>query len=106
MKILLIFGAYLICAVAILARQGPTVDNSPFQTVPPAATLSDSLNFRTIVPHFEATDLDGKLWHSSDLQGKVPVVSIWGVYCLPCRAEQPSLQDFFTGRAQRRMFSL
>jgi thiol-disulfide isomerase/thioredoxin len=37
----------------------------------------------------------GKIWRSSDLRDKVTVVSIWGVYCPPCRAEQPSLQDFF-----------
>lgn len=95
MGIVLRCSACLAYAAALLAQQGTTVENSPFQTVPPAPVVSDSLTFSTIVPIFEATDLNGKVWRSSDFRDKVTLVSIWGVYCLPCRAEQPALQDFF-----------
>lgn len=95
MRIVLRCSAYLAYAAASLAQQSATFENSPFHTVPPAPVVADSLTFSTIVPIFEATDLSGKVWRSSDLQGKVTLVSIWGVYCLPCRAEQPALQDFF-----------
>ena len=62
---------------------------------PAPAPDSDSLAFRTTMPDFAARDLSGRTWRAADFQGKLTVVQLWATWCLPCRREQPALQDFF-----------
>jgi cytochrome c biogenesis protein CcmG, thiol:disulfide interchange protein DsbE len=73
----------LFTASALLAQ-------SPFQAPSPA--VSDTLVFRSPLPDFEARDLAGKTWRLADLKGRLTVISIWAVFCLPCRQELPAVQ--------------
>ena len=57
------------------------------QVVPP----SD----RAVAPSFDGELLDGSLFDSSDLDGKVAVINFWGSWCAPCRVETPELQDVY-----------
>lgn len=41
---------------------------------------------------FSGTLLDGQKWSSSQADGKVLVVNVWGAWCPPCQKELPELQ--------------
>ncbi|MFW2372880.1 MAG: TlpA family protein disulfide reductase [Gammaproteobacteria bacterium] len=41
-------------------------------------------------PDFSLTDLDGKLRHISEWDGKVLLVNFWATWCPPCKKEIPA----------------
>jgi thiol-disulfide isomerase/thioredoxin len=47
-------------------------------------------------PDFTFRTLDGQPQHLADTKGKVVIVNLWGTWCLPCRAEMPTLQRLYT----------
>ncbi|MDQ2852333.1 MAG: TlpA family protein disulfide reductase [Actinomycetota bacterium] len=63
--------------------------NGPVVQVPPAKrgkplTISGTL-------------LTGQPWSTSDVQGKVVVLNVWGSWCGPCQGEFAGLQKVWTG---------
>lgn len=43
-------------------------------------------------PGFEALRLDGTVSSLADYRGKVVLLNVWATWCLPCRAEMPSME--------------
>jgi cytochrome c biogenesis protein CcmG, thiol:disulfide interchange protein DsbE len=43
-------------------------------------------------PAFQALRLDGTVSGLADYRGKVLLLNVWATWCLPCRAEMPSMQ--------------
>lgn len=43
-------------------------------------------------PNFEITDVDGKVFRTADLRGRVTVVTFFATWCGPCQKELPHLQ--------------
>ncbi len=46
---------------------------------------------RPLAPEFSGTTLTGSKLSFSDYRGKVVVLNFWGSWCVPCRAEAPTL---------------
>jgi thiol-disulfide isomerase/thioredoxin len=86
--ILIVFAPWM-----MMAQQRTRPVESPFQSVAPA--ISDTLAFRASLADFEAKDVSGRTWRVKNFQGKLTVVVIWSTWCLPCRQEQPELQQFY-----------
>ena len=75
---ILLLAAALTASVAGAQEDASTEGKSPFAPVPPAA--SDSLRFNARLPEFEAQDINGRTWRSSDLRGKLTVIYIWHTF--------------------------
>jgi len=51
-------------------------------------------------PEFSFVSLEGDTVRSLELRGDVIVLNFWATWCLPCRAEMPSLQSLHEDRAE------
>ena len=47
-------------------------------------------------PSFRLKDLNGKEVKLEDHRGKIVFLSFWATWCLPCRAEMPSMEKLYT----------
>jgi thiol-disulfide isomerase/thioredoxin len=47
------------------------------------------------IPDFTVSDLEGKPVSLSDYRGQVVLVNVWAIWCPPCRAELPILQEYY-----------
>lgn len=45
------------------------------------------------LPEFKLKDLNGKVFSSSQLLGKPTLLNYWAIYCVPCVAEFPQLNE-------------
>ena len=45
-----------------------------------------------VLPDFEITDIEGRLWRLSDLKGKSTFVNLWATWCGWCLHELPTVQ--------------
>ena len=51
------------------------------------------MRFEIPLPDFEAKDIDGRVWRSSDLLGKLRVIDLWSTFSP--NFEHPEVQRFF-----------
>ncbi len=46
-------------------------------------------------PDFTLVDLEGNTHKLSEYVGQAVIINFWSVYCVPCRAEMPDLQQVY-----------
>ena len=56
-----------------------------------ASAVVYAAGHRPLAPEFSGTTLTGSKLSFSDYRGKVVVLNFWGSWCVPCRAEAPTL---------------
>ncbi len=84
-----------------VALQAPDVSLTP----PPAGDLTVGLKEGNLAPDFEFSSFDGKRMRLSDLRGRPVLLNFWATWCVPCRAELPSMQDL-QNRYQAQNFAV
>ena len=78
--------------IVVLATGWAGSGNSSVTTVDGnASAVLYSAGHRPLAPEFTATTLTGSKLSFSDYRGKVVVLNFWGSWCVPCRAEAPTL---------------
>jgi len=84
-----------------VARTTANIDESLFSFDPQAtkaklrtAVQKDALtkSIGTEAPNFSMSDLNGKEIELSQLRGKVVLLNFWSSWCVPCRAEMPTIE--------------
>ena len=61
-----------------------------------------------VAPDFQLTLVDGTKVSLADLRGKVVVLNFWATWCVPCRAELPTLDAYYVARQKMglRVFAI
>ncbi len=60
-----------------------------------AACLDTAPQVGKLAPSFELPDVNGKKVTLSEYKGKVILINFWATWCVPCKAEMPSLNNLF-----------
>lgn len=73
--------------IAVLIIGGYAIGSTIF-----AADDKAPLKVGSKPPAFELVDLDGKVRHLSEFEGKPVVINFWGTFCEPCVKEMPEFE--------------
>jgi thiol-disulfide isomerase/thioredoxin len=69
-------------------------ENAKILSVTMATATEEKIAVGGKFPQFSATDINGKRWSNSDVEGKAMVLNLWFTGCGPCRAEMHELSQW------------
>jgi peroxiredoxin len=74
----------------------------------PVSAGSDKVTVGEPAPDFTLTLVDGSKVTRDELRGQVVVLNFWATWCVPCRAELPTLDTYYNMRkdAGLRVFAV
>jgi peroxiredoxin len=90
MTLLFAFGVFLIGTAIILV-----LSNNADKIIQASAPVRQPVELNARAPDLSLTDIDGNNVSLDDYQGSVILVNNWAVWCPPCKAEMPELQEYF-----------
>ena len=96
--VLTVAAAAVVLTGGALAVSHFTTSSSTGGRVVVGNTVRYTPGHQPLVPDFTATSLTGTPIKISDYRGKVQVLSSWGSWCAPCRAEAPTLEVAYEHR--------
>ena|SRR3972149_8973931 len=88
MKSWLLFNLILASGIILLAAcSEPSVEKG----------LGEAPRIGFRAPHFRLKNLDGKEVSLASHKGHVVFINFWATWCIPCRAEMPSMEALYRG---------
>ena len=81
----------VVLAVVLVSGWGGSGNSGVTDVDGSASAVLYSAGHRPAAPEFTATTLTGSKLSFSAYRGKVVVLNFWGSWCVPCRAEAPTL---------------
>ena len=88
-RIIGFFTTSLVSSSEDPSYEATSISNNPTETASseyPSNTLQDA-------PNFKLSDLNGVEVSLSQFQGKAVMMNFWAIWCPPCRAELPLIQE-------------
>ena len=79
--------------LTIIASSNAQTEKSTAPTTLSAPANSPDEKKSTAAPAFKLTSMDGKVFESASLRGKVVILNFWFTGCVPCVAEMPKLNE-------------
>lgn len=89
-------GLVLVGLAAFLLLPGAQADSVPSA---PASAQTIPVEVDFAAPSLTLMDLQGVLHTLEDYRGQVVLVNLWATWCPPCKAEMPTLQEYYESHA-------
>jgi cytochrome c biogenesis protein CcmG/thiol:disulfide interchange protein DsbE len=72
----------------------------------PASSNQGLIRPGQLASDFSLPALDGETVRLSDLKGQVVLVNLWATWCPPCKAEMPTINDFYQAHQEAGFIAL